>query len=276
MKMLRVTLLFLMSLFSLQAESVDRVYEMGSADPAELEFMIRQVLSKEGKVVVLKDRGKLLVQDRASVHETVALILADVNKPRPNVKVEVIFNEETSTHDQSADVGFRVGGRDVQVGNRPGPNNSVDLNLRNQRTTTSRSSGQFLVVQSGMSASLRVVTELPFVDYFYQFARGRGYVVQETRWRDIGSQMSVRPLVRGNLIEVELMPQITALVDGRREIIDYRDLATTVVVADGQEVALGGFQGAGDEFNRNFFSGGGSSRRSQSSGFKLRASIFNY
>jgi hypothetical protein len=146
----------------------------------------------------------------------------------------------------------------------------------NRKSTTSRSSGQFLVVQSGSSASIRVVQEVPFVDYFYNYARGRGYLLSETRWRDIGTQMSVRPQVRGNLIDVELMPQITALVDGRLDVIDYRDLSTRVTVASGQEVSIGGFQGAGDEFNRNFFSGGDRSRSTQSTGFKIRATIFQY
>jgi type II secretory pathway component GspD/PulD (secretin) len=261
-KSIAVLALLLLSLFSLPAESVDKVYSFGSADPKEVEDVLKQVLSKEGKIVILKDQAKVLVQDEPAVHETVALLLADMNKPRPNVKVEVIFNEETASTSRGADVGVRK--------------KSMEIDLMNHRTTTSRSSGQFLVVQSGSSASIRVVQEVPFVDYFYNYAYGHGYITSQTRWRDIGSQMSVRPKVRGNLIEVELMPQITALIDGRQEIIDYRDLATKVTVANGQEVSVGGFQGAGDEFNRNFFAGGSSTRSTQSSGFKIRASIFQY
>lgn len=257
-----VSALYFLLVCSLCAERVDKIYSFGSADPKEVKEVLDQVLTKEGKMVILPDKGKVLIQDEASVHELAAVLLADLAKPRPNVKVEVIFHEDTSASQKGADSGVR--------------NNSVEINMMNRKSTVSRSSGQFLVVQSGSSASIRVVQEVPFADYFYNHARGRGYLLTETRWRDIGSQMSVRPRVRGNLIDVELMPQITALVDGRREIIDYRDLATTVTLANGQEVSIGGFQGAGDEFNRNFFSGGNRSRATQSTGFKVRASLFQY
>jgi type II secretory pathway component GspD/PulD (secretin) len=262
MKMIALGLLLVLMISPLLAERVDKVYSFGSADPQEVESVLRQVLSKEGKMVLLKDQAKVLVQDEAAVHETVALLLADLSKPRPNIKVEVTFNEDTTQTDRGAGVGLR--------------RNSLEVNLTNRQTSTSRSSGQFLVVQSGGSASLRVVQEVPFIDYFYTYAWGHGYLSTQTHWRDIGSQLSVRPRVRGELIEVELMPQITALVDGKREIIDYRDLVTTVTLANGQEVSLGGFQGAGDEFNRNFFIGGNQSRSTQSTGFKIRASLFQY
>jgi type II secretory pathway component GspD/PulD (secretin) len=277
MRLFLVLLIFLAGQSLGQAERIDQVYSFGSAHPDEVEQVLQQVLSKEGKMVILKDKGKVLIQDVASTHETVELLLADLSKPRPNVKVEVIFNEEASTNERRADLGFRTGGRDIQIGNRPGPGNTVEIDLMNRKTSTQHRAGQFLVVQSGSSASLRVVQEVPFVDYFYQYALGRGYVVEsQTRWRDIGTQMSVRPRVRGQLIDVELMPQITRLVDGRSETIDYRDLVTTVTVAPGQEVSVGGFQGAGDEFNRNFFLGGRSRQSTHSAGFKIRASLFQY
>lgn len=262
MRFFTLPLLLVLMLSQVLAERVDTIYSFGSADPKEVKEILTQVLSKDGKMVILPDKGKVLIQDERAVHELVAVLLADMAKPRPNVKIEVIFNEDTAMTEKGGNLGVR--------------NNSVEINLMNRKSTTSRSSGQFLVVQSGSSASIRVVQEVPFVDYFYNYARGRGYLLSETRWRDIGTQMSVRPQVRGNLIDVELMPQITALVDGRLDVIDYRDLSTRVTVASGQEVSIGGFQGAGDEFNRNFFSGGDRSRSTQSTGFKIRATIFQY
>ncbi|MDZ4788158.1 MAG: hypothetical protein SH807_04380 [Blastochloris sp.] len=277
MRYLAVLSVYFFCVLSLHADRVDKIYSFGSADPREVEEVLKGVLSPEGKIVILRDKAKVLVQDNAGVHELVGLLLTDMAKPRPNIKVEVIFNEDTSNKQRGGDVGFRAGGRDIQVGNRPGlPRNSIDINLMNQTTTTSRSAGQFLVVQSGLSAAIRVVQEVPYVDYFFNYAYGHGYITTQTQWRDIGSQMSVRPTLRGNLIEVVLMPQITALVDGNPMVIDYRDLATTVMVANGQEVSIGGFQGAGDEFNRNFFMGGNRTQTSQSTGFKIRATVFEY
>jgi Flp pilus assembly secretin CpaC len=143
----------------------------------------------------------------------------------------------------------------------------VDRNI-----TGSSMSNQFLVTQGGQEAGIRVAQDVPFVDYFYHYALGRGYVTQGVRWQSIGSQLGVLPVVNGNRITVTVTPQITALVDGRSQIVSYREMATTVTVADGQQLDLGGLNGASDDFVRNFFSG---SRRSgnYSGGFSLKATI---
>ncbi|MDD5261352.1 MAG: hypothetical protein PHD76_05830 [Methylacidiphilales bacterium] len=274
--MKRVLWLLLFSLFlplSLRAEVVSKVFNYGNADPAEVEQGLKQVLSPTGKMVILKPERKVLVQDETAYVETAEAIIKQLAAPRPNVKVEVLFDEDSSQTDRSAGVQWRTGGGGIHAGNRPGPGNSVDINLMDRSTTQSSRSGQFLVVQSGKSASIRVVQEVPFLNYFYQYALDHAYVTPEVHWRSIGSQLSVTPRVVGDRIEVELMPQISALVDAKCEIIDYRDLATVVTVANGSEVAIGGFKGASDEFNRSFFSGGGRNGRTQSSGFRVRASI---
>ncbi|MDX6765704.1 MAG: hypothetical protein SFU85_02830 [Candidatus Methylacidiphilales bacterium] len=258
-----------------QAELVSKVFVLGDADPHEVEAAVKATLSSKGKTVLLPKERKLLVQDEAENLPMAEAIIRQLNAPRPNVRVEVLYQEDSSLQDRQLAVRGRVGGRDIQVGNSPGPSNSVVINGTHSRTSTSSMSNQFLVVQSGRTASIRVVREVPLVDFFYQYALGLGLLTPGTvRWRDIGSQMAVTPRVVGDYIEVELVPQITTLVDARTETVDFRGLATRVTVPNGQTVQVGGFQGAGEEFNRNFFSGGGRTNGTQSSGFGLRATVF--
>lgn len=250
-----------------------KVFVIGDADLQEVEAAVKVALSPKGKTVLLPLERKLLVQDEAEYLPMAEAIIAQFNAPRPNVRVEVMFQEDGGIDDRRVEVRGRIGGRDISVGNRPGPN-GLGIDAVNRRTTTARTANQFLMVQSGRTASIRVAQEVPFVDYFYEYALGLGYITgAQTRWRSIGSQMAVTPRVRGNLVEVELYPQITTLVDARQEIIDFRELATIVTVASGQTVQVGGFQGASEEFNRNFFSGAGRSRGSQNSSFSLRATV---
>jgi type II secretory pathway component GspD/PulD (secretin) len=271
MKLILLMLVGLAAPLSAAVES--KVFAIGDADIHEVEQAVKSVLSPQGKTVLLPRERKLLVQDEPDYLPMVESIIAQFNAPRPNVRVEVMFQEDSSQSDRGLDVQGRVGGRDLSIGNRPG-SNGFEIGGTNRRTTTSSTANQFLVVQSGRTASIRVVREVPFVDYFYDYAYGLGYLVgTQTRWRDIGSQMAVTPRVRGNVIDVELLPQITTLVDARQEVIDFRELATVVTVGSGQTVQIGGFQGASEEFNRNFFSRG-RSRGVQTSGFSLRATIF--
>jgi type II secretory pathway component GspD/PulD (secretin) len=250
-----------------------KVFTIGDADPREVEEAVKSTLSPKGKTVLLIRERKLLVQDEPEYLPMAEAIIAQFNAPRPNVRVEVMFQEDGAWGERGLEVRGRVGGRDISVGNRPGPN-GVEIGAVNRRTTTSSTANQFLVVQSGRTASIRVAREVPFVDYFYNYALGLGYITgAQTRWRSIGTQMAVTPRVRGNLVDVELYPQITALVDARQEIVEFRELATVVTVASGHTVQVGGFQGASEEFNRNFFGGGGRSRGSQTSSFSLRATV---
>jgi type II secretory pathway component GspD/PulD (secretin) len=275
MKLLSGMGVFLGLLCVVHAGVVSKVFPLGDADPREVEAAVKSVLSANGKTVLLIKERKLLVQDEADNVTTSEAIVNEFTAPRPNIRVEVMFQEDATSNNRQLEVRGRVGGNDIQVGNAPMSRNSVVIQGNNSRTTQSSSSNQFLVVQSGRTASIRVVQEVPFVDYFYQYALNSGYVVSaETRWRDIGSQMAVTPRVVGSFIDVELMPQITRLVDARTETVDFRELATRVTVANGQTVDVGGFQGATEEFNRNFFSGGGRRSGTGSSGFRLRATVF--
>ena len=250
-----------------------KVFVIGDADLQEVEAAVKASLSPQGKTVLLPRERKLLVQDEAEYLPMAEAIIAAFNAPRPNVRVEVMFQEAGGIDDRRLEVRGRIGGRDISAGNRPGPN-GLEIDAVNRRTTSSRTANQFLMVQSGRTASIRVAQEVPFVDYFYDYALGLGYVTGvQTRWRSIGAQMAVTPRVRGDWVEVELYPQITTLVDARQEVIDFRELATVVTVASGQVVQVGGFQGASEEFNRNFFSGGGRSGGSQTSSFSVRATV---
>lgn len=255
------------------AELETRVFQLQYVDPPEAESAVKTVLSPKGKTVLLTRERKLLVVDEPAYVQAAATVVAQLDAPRPNVRVEIMFNEDSGLNERGLEVRGRVGGRDVSVGNRPGPN-GIEINGINRRTTTSSMANQFLVVQSGRTASIAVVREVAFVDYFFNYLLGLGYIANtETRWRSIGTQMAVTPRVVGSWIEVEVYPQITRLVDAHREIIDLREMATIVTVAPGATMHLGGFQGADDEFNRNFFTGGRSTRGTQQAGFSLRASI---
>lgn len=254
-------------------ELESKVFVIGDADLHEVEAAVKSMLSSKGKTVLLVKERKLLVVDGPEHVAAVESIIHQFNAPRPNVRVEIMFQETTGVDERGVDVRGRIGGRDVSVGNRPGPN-GVEIGVVNRRTSTSSMANQFLVVQSGRTASIAVVREVPFVDYFYQYALGLGYITAaETRWRAVGTQMAVTPRVRGQLIDVEVYPQISRLVDAQREVIDLRELATVITVAPGVTVNIGGFQGADEEFNRNFFGGGGRTRGNQSVGFSLRASL---
>lgn len=98
-----------------------KVFTLGDADPREVEEAVKSTLSPKGKTVLLVKERKLLVQDEPEYLPMAEAIIAQFNAPRPNVRVEVMFQEDSGWGEQGLEVRGRVGGRDISVGNRPGP-----------------------------------------------------------------------------------------------------------------------------------------------------------
>jgi hypothetical protein len=262
-----------------QEEAVfSRVYEYGNTNVREIKDALGQVMTEGGKSVFLYDKRKVLVQDvksQADIIDAVMVALIGVQKTPavpsgPNIKIEIGFDETGTQSGSGIGVRGNVGGRDIRFGNRRSP--GVDVNINSGTQTRSRVQSQFLVVQSGGAASLNVVREVPVVDYFYGYAGRHGlWEERQLRWERVGTQLVVEPVWKNGLIEVTVLPRITAWSQGREYGLDVRELATRVTVAEGRRVHLGGFSGADDSFHRNFF-GIGENSRHASGGFTIRAS----
>jgi len=251
---------------------VSEVFTYGAVPRSEVEQTVKSLLTKDGKYVVLPEKQTIMVQDVKERVDMIGAVLADMSKPQPNVRIELSFQEISGDRSGGIQVNGNVGGRDVRVGNRPYPRDGITINAGSTSITRSSSSGQFLIVQGGQSASIEVASKVPFVDYFYNYANYLGLPVPAVRWESVGTRMSVHPEVQGDQIRVEVVPEISALSGGRWQILSIRQLATVVTVPNGMPVQIGGFQSAGDEFNRNFFSRG-ASQGASSSTFTLKATI---
>jgi hypothetical protein len=192
------------------------------------------------------------------------------------------------------------------------PSGGLDIGVGtvNQRGENSSLNRLFILVRNGGTGTLEVVREVPLVDYLTRYfaggnavgpfvLRGPGNLVQlfapggtfevpEFRWEKAGAQLLVRPTVYGNLITVEVVPQISAIVTanpqkvrnrqintyltGADQYVQYTRLKTTVTVANGATVTIGGFTDAPAGFNRHFFGFGNSTGGSVGS-ITLKATI---
>jgi type II secretory pathway component GspD/PulD (secretin) len=186
------------------------------------------------------------VKSQADIIDAVMVALIGVQKTPavpsgPNIKIEIGFDETGTQSGSGIGVRGNVGGRDIRFGNRRSP--GVDVNINSGTQTRSRVQSQFLVVQSGGAASLNVVREVPVVDYFYGYAGRHGlWEERQLRWERVGTQLVVEPVWKNGLIEVTVLPRITAWSQGREYGLDVRELATRVTVAEGRRVHLGWIQ----------------------------------
>ncbi|MEM1296960.1 MAG: hypothetical protein AAGH89_16465 [Verrucomicrobiota bacterium] len=193
-----------------------------------------------------------------------------------------------------------------------GGRGAIEIDLLNQTNRGAALNSQFILVRAGREGFIETAREIPMIDYFTRFTAdgsfggvfaidprlagnnfllplvGGTFEVPEIRWEKAGSRLLVRPTIEGDLIHLDIMPQISAVVivdpealrrrglndylTGREQYVTYTRLNTSVTVRNGQSVQIGGFQKATPEFNRFFF-GGTQTGGTSAGNFTVRATI---
>lgn len=122
-----------------------------------------------------------------------------------------------------------------------------------EKRSSSEYTKQFIVVSDGLTGTIRVGEDVPYITYYVSYLCRHGYVESyDITFKEVGTKLIVTPKIRDNNIEVTLTPQITCLSGGRRDVIEVKELSTSVVVADGQSISIGGLI-KDDEFKSYFF-----------------------
>ncbi|MDD5085263.1 MAG: hypothetical protein PHE61_04370 [Candidatus Omnitrophica bacterium] len=119
-------------------------------------------------------------------------------------------------------------------------------------STLKQETRQEIVVLNNHEATLFVGKRVPYVNWFRDYLHRSGYLEATVDFRDVGTQLKVRPrIVQGNIIEVTVTPEISyETVKGYRDIKIDR-LSTTVMVSDGESIILGG-SATKEQFERQF------------------------
>lgn len=301
------------------SDKPSKIFAFNEASPEEIQSAVTMVATPGAKIVLMPRVNKIYVQDTPQKLSEIAILIAQLDVPKPNIRIDLQFDEDNQIDRNSggAVVDYEVGdvrirgGQPMRNGNNvvisPGGNNSFALNSKNRTYSSSSRTTQFLVTRSGSPASIRIAQDVPLVDYFYQYATQVGVLTPvitpsgstnlavvpttvvtttpQIRWQSVGTQMSVVPTQIGNLIRVDITPEITAYTDrqglpsqtprgsyNQPQVISFRNLTTSVTIANGGTISLGGFHGASDTFNRSFFTRSANGR-TQSSNFTLKATI---
>ena len=74
-------------------------YTLASASYAEIEPLIKKMLSSEGTVGFVKARNKVLVYDTPTVHKKVAQLFSQATRPAVNIRVSIDYLNVKTWHD---------------------------------------------------------------------------------------------------------------------------------------------------------------------------------
>lgn len=258
--MKRHFLIALISIFSVfgaePAKLQVEVFDVDMGDFEATEQLFQALASQEAKVAPLKSQNRIIVNDYPENIAAMREALKKVRAPLNNVRIQVKFNNQSSTSVNSATVtgGVKVGGVAIEtMGKRSG--GDVNVQLQNAHSTTASLVQQELLVVSGGKAKLRVGHDIPYSEWFWTYGLQQGWWSGQVHWKEVGSQLVVEPYVMGNRIRIRLTPEFSYLVDSRTLTTAIEKLTTEVIAENGQEIYLGGLPYDDKEFYSRFLIG---------------------
>lgn len=236
--------LFLVAAPVLHAEKmVAEVYPLDIADFETASQIASAIVSKEGKLVAEKDHNRLILYDYPEKQAELSRALRNVRAPMNNVRIRVAFKDHSTSQRDSVS---------VEGGRRSG---SISVEADQLHVIRNSNVQQELLVISGGKAKLRIGTDLPYADWFWSYGIQQGFWNGGVKWKEVGAQMVVEPYVIGDRIRVRLTPEFSYLLDEKTITTAIEKLTTEVVVADGQEINLGGLPVSDTEFYSHFLIG---------------------
>jgi len=256
-------------------KEVSALIPLQSLAYAEAEPFCRPLLSPDGTMGYMPERGSIIVFDRQRNVNRIRELIKTMDRPAVNIRVDIDFIGTGSEAQDSLDVRLR-NRNDPDVRNnlvfkdgkwvRP---NDIRINAARNRGQTTRNTSQFIMTMSGRPASLWVGSTIPdpswlnnvrFIPTVIVMPPGGPTVIipgndPEWVWRDVGSRLSVLPRYLDNgLIDVEIFPEVTYVDgEGRNQAIRVESVSTRLTVRDGQRIAIGGVIDDHREFYTRLF-----------------------
>jgi len=235
---------------------VVEVYPLGLADYETSLELAKSIVSPEGKLVEDRPGNRLIILDYPEKQAALSKAFKTVRAPQYNVRVRVTFDEQGAVRSDGVGVqgGFRVGNTQVKPDENPS-NPNARVQIDSLEATRASIVQQELLVVSGGRGRLRIGTEVPYLDWFWNYGIQAGLWGKEVRWKEVGAQMAVEPYVSGQRVRLRLTPEFSYVVNGENLTTAVEKLATEVWVNNGQEIDIGGLPVSDREFYSRFLVG---------------------
>ena len=228
-----------------QPKTVFETYPLGLKDHKGIQETVEKLVGKEGQVIHYKEGNELIVSTTYEKHKVIAALVKNMSataaRPGPNIRIDVDFIENQRQRHFGAGVKGEGGVKMTRKGGRT--HYKFEPSIRGESSRSSMNARQTLVVRNGGTARLRVGEEVPYYEWLMDFGLVNQYIEQAFEMREVGASLVVEPTLIGNgpLIQVRLIPEMSGLVNGQENRIQYKHVATEVTVKSGSSITIGGF-----------------------------------
>ncbi|MEW4455827.1 secretin N-terminal domain-containing protein [Bremerella sp. JC817] len=246
---------------------------------------VQSLISADGRAAIVETENQVIVIDRPENLRMIQSMLQRVDVPKPQVRITALIYDIDLDDTEQLGVDWstifkgrpdangvpqNVFGIDsalsipVAAGDPTGVmtfqtlNGSIDLtavvNAVRQMDDSRLLADPNVVVVDREKAMIQIVTEIPYQQLTQTSAGGN---IGTTAFREAGVMLTVTPRISNDgTIEMDVTPsfsRLTGYSDGAnpQPIIDRRETMTTVRVADGQVLVIGGLRQRADIINEN-------------------------
>lgn len=255
-------------LATVAVEAAVEVISLNYRSAPEVLSLVKSMLSPEGRISADERTNSLIIVDSEEAIARVKQSLAVIDAPVRQATVRVRFQESGQREERSVSGGGQVSGDNwsVSSGRRPGHGDGVDVRVQDRSGSRGGSSEYFINALSGSWAYIRVGQDILYTARWSDLCRRYGRTVAFQR---IETGFDVRPVIRENMADVEIVPRISEMgAGGRPGEVRFAEASTQVQVPLGQWVTIGGSDQGGNEVFRAILEAG-SSRQSSALSIQL-------
>jgi type II secretory pathway component GspD/PulD (secretin) len=247
---------------TVSADAAVEVISLNYRNSVEVLPLVKSMLSPEGKISADERTNSIIIVDSEEAIARIKQSLAVIDKPVRQAMVRVRFQESVQREERSVSGGGRVSGDSWSVSGGRGPRDRDGVEVRAQDRSVNRggSSEYFINTLSGSWAYIRVGQDIPYTARWSDLCRRFGRTVVYQR---IETGFDVKPVIRGNMAEVEIVPRISEMGSGGRSGgVRFAEASTRIQLPLGQWVTIGGSDQSGNEVLRAILEAGSSGQSS--------------
>lgn len=211
--------------------------------------------------------SRLIVRATPATLAQLERVIAEFDVARRNLRITVRHGTAGETQEQAQSLhgeirrdGSRVivsgdrraGGAGITVG-RVGPDGRAQIHSERRTTVVRENLDQTLVVMDGGEGVVRVGESIPVVQPFVALVGDRLRVAAGVEFYDVTTGFAVAPRLHGDTVQLAIAPRLSFRSSQGIQVIEARELSTTVTLRRGEWLDLGGAVESANDLNRQIF-----------------------
>jgi hypothetical protein len=224
---------------ALAAEMEVKLIKLNYRGAEEVIPLIKIFMSPEGQVVADARTNTLIIKDYPENIARIEEFLKGQDIPMPTVSITAQFLDNTAT---------RAAGPPVRI--IAGQGQWAAVVYPSASGTQAKSEALDIMVMSGSEATIAIGESVPYVQWFWTYAYNLGYITQNVVFERVATSLCVIPHVRGDVIRLRVIPQISWFSQKEKGVIKFREAATELEMRSGDSIAIAASSSKDSVINR--------------------------